>query len=446
MAQETDYRHAARLLFPRFMRAKRFRLALDHNSASLLQEITAALPAWPLAMIEDVDITFRGHTGPRTTSQLPVTLFPSTLRSVHIDNCVFLSTPTTFPPGICRIELVDVKPWSTMPLMVQFFRAIPQLEHFLHRFTSHGQDLHIDWQASLPKPRCVRLTHLRSLHLEGPLVDNYIVFNSLDIPPSASLVLKVVGPNRSPLSLNSLLRAPPSARYSDLVARSRLALRDHFSEAIERGAHYDAVRLGGRMISARYCEQAKPAYTWEYTDVLPDPSELSLTALEFHSRDTDPDIERASIDVVFSLPIFTLATTIEFGDACVWHRPSVLSQFASARVVHFEDLNELRFFFSALERGTWPLFPMLECIRLVGVSIDDMNVNVFSLTNTDMLRDIYKDRKVRVELCRCIIKKSSLEKLEGSLYPWPVLYDGYRPPPPPVDSRPALRTLALRRV
>ncbi|KZV69013.1 hypothetical protein PENSPDRAFT_493498 [Peniophora sp. CONT] len=281
MAQDTDYQHAARLVFPRFMRAKHLRLALDHNSATLLEEISAALPAWPLAIIEDVDVAFRRRAYPHVEQLplLPAALFPSALQSVHIDSCTLLNAPTIFPPGIRRIELIDVRPWSTVHLVIQFFRAIPQLEYFLYRTTRHGLEVPIDWQAPLPETRCVSLKHLRGLHLEGSLVDNYIIFSILVLQPSVSLTIKELLRNPSSRYLFLVLRGPSVEQYRNLTVRSGSALRSHFSEAIDRGAHYDVVRLDERSINTVCDDKAKPAHNWKHAAILPNSSELSLEAL-----------------------------------------------------------------------------------------------------------------------------------------------------------------------
>ena len=61
LAHEPDYRHAIRLVFPRFVRARRLRLVLDKDATTLLHELIATLPAWPLTMVEHVSTAFRGR-------------------------------------------------------------------------------------------------------------------------------------------------------------------------------------------------------------------------------------------------------------------------------------------------------------------------------------------------------------------------------------------------
>ncbi|KZV69012.1 hypothetical protein PENSPDRAFT_652706 [Peniophora sp. CONT] len=97
-------------------------------------------------------------------------------------------------------------------------------------------------------------------------------------------------------------------------------------------------------------------------------------------------------------------------------------------------------------RPSEPLFPMLECIRIAGLRIADSEVNIFELDLTPMLYKTYEDREIRFELRRCIITQTSLERIKDILHPWPVLDDGYSPPPSPADPRLALRTLALGRI
>ncbi|KZV69011.1 hypothetical protein PENSPDRAFT_686723 [Peniophora sp. CONT] len=446
-AAESDYLAAAQLTYPHFMRAKRVRLMLDdhHNSTDrLLGDVSAAFASFPLATIQDVNIVFRGRAplGPQGPSHQPLldtSLIPPTLRSLHIDNCA-LDTTTTFPSGIRHIEFVNVRPWSSVHLMARFFHNVPQLEYFSLRLTKPGYDMPIDWKSPLPEIRGVNLKHLRGLFLEGPTNQNHVVFSTLAFPSNTSLTLKnsESRPRRSAFSF--FHQEPLSEQFQHLVVRSTTALRIHFSDAITRGAHYDAVRLEDHAVKTIHDEQPACKEQWRYSDVLPHPGDLHLEAT-MHLLHSDDDLHRQSLEAVTSLPIFTQAQTIEFGNDFRWRDIEIaVTAPSAARVVQLESLNATERFTDELQNiEPKDLLPKLECVRLSEIIFNDRDVDLISMNrlvsmNQALIPTLHllygKDSGIRIELRRCVMGHADRQSLDIRAHPWPVQYDEYTAPPP----------------
>lgn len=458
-AAESDYHHAARLTFPHFMRAKHLRLVLDDRTdaaAPLLQDISAALSAYPLSIVDDVNVVFRGRApldphGPSQQPLLPATLFPSTVRSVYIDNCALLDTPTMFSSGIRRIEFVNIKPWPTVHIMAQFFRAIPQLEYFAYRLTEAGHDMHIDWKVPLPEFRGVDLNHLRGLFLEGPINQNYVVFSCLSLPSNTALIMRNSKARRSRSAFSTFPHDPPREQFQALVARSSSALQSHFADAVPRGAHYDAVRFEGDTISAARDKHSSADQSWRYVAILPAPGDICLEA-PVKMILSDAELHRRSLEAVATLPIFTLARTIEFGNDFHWQDMLTAMVAPSAvQVVQLESLTAVDRFTHQLQKvEPKDIFPKLECVRLLGIIFNERDIDLLSLGQglVPTMRLIYaKNSRIRLELRRCVMSQANRQLLEARMDPWLVDYDEYTAPPPESNPRlPLGIELALRKL
>ena len=193
-------------------------------------------------------------------------------------------------------------------------------------------------------------------------------------------------------------------------------MRSHFSEAIARGTHYDSVRFdSGTRISGIDDEGAR-VQAWDPSDILPSPQDLSLEAPLYTVHGSNANLDGASLNAVLLLPIFTLATTVEFARTrSVWHTFLPLSHFKLARTIQFEALDDVQRF--AATRSQKRLCPKLECIRLLGIKFD--GVGVKSLTNlvVQLLQRTYRGRDIRIELCRCFIGTLLLKTLGAGVAP-----------------------------
>lgn len=454
-AKDETYRAAIRLVLVHFERAKSLEAGTFTDLAQSRRVSTSHLNDWrPISTTVTEKTLFSELMGalcrPKTRRLVELKLAFSSDRAgplrimipdaalqgvetLRLSTCRLSASPRCrLPSGIRSLELVDVHFWTSVLDVVQFLRAVPQLECFSYRQGSYPNRFD---PATLPEPRCVRLERLRSLHLAGAILDNYATFSCLSFPPTSSLVIE------AGWSDYSLAIAPHMA----FLARIKDVLRDHFSAALERGSYYNAVGVYPSKLSGIGVDMDLTGTQLQDADVLPVFGHLSLSNPNdsnlYHRSSPDEriEMERATREAVFALPIFTQATTLVFEATlltCLHSGREMMSHFTRAEVIQLRDSADLWEFYTVVRQER--VFPEMRCVRFAETTLDERVRSTLEKL-VDALRTTYADVEMRLEVRRCWVGRKLLEDLAARMHPWRLDWDEYKKEEMPDVMKPGLQ-------
>ena len=142
-----------------------------------------------------------------------------------------------------------------------------------------------------------------------------------------------------------------------------------------------------------------------------------------HPALNETDLHRAALDVLFTLSIFTAAESVAFSRELWYKHPDAVRRFIAARTVQLESLENMRGFTSALMGGydneAERIFPALERVELIGISIHEESAVVSTLALIGMLHGLYT-RHMCLELRGCSVGGVAIVRLEERMRPWPI--------------------------
>ncbi|KZV69036.1 hypothetical protein PENSPDRAFT_652722 [Peniophora sp. CONT] len=432
LAQDNAYRASVRLALAHFSRVKSlqagaFRLwsqSDDHlgqpirihtpatmAEESLLNELMRALCDRHARNLEELSLAFSGgHPAQRVI--VPAVALRG-MRTISLTGCRLPTPRYRFASSVRSLDLVDIRAWASIQDTIQFFRDVPQLEHFSYnRNTRHPGEVPSNqyWSATLPERRSVRLEHLRSFRIVGALLESYAVFSCLSFSQSTSLVIQSAIPDH-PLN---------EAQYVTMIDRSQTALRDHFSPAIVPHDPFSAAHITENRFAIVNDHQRHLA------DVPPASVQLCLDVPNSMGLAERRSLVRLWRHSVISLPILARAATLIFDNSFLdcHHRDSaMLSGFAHAETIQLRDSTDIWELYVAVRRGH--LFPGLRCVRLTDTTLDELvRSTLEKLVNA--LRTTYPDVDMRMEVRRCWVGRKLLEDLAARLHPGRVDWDEYK--------------------
>ncbi|KZV59983.1 hypothetical protein PENSPDRAFT_740483 [Peniophora sp. CONT] len=266
-------------------------------------------------------LTMRNHLL-RPPAQIPVSLFqskpPPRLHTVFIDGFQFRSSDKIWPENLCVLDMRDACAWSTVDEMIDFFKAVPNLEELTYSYDqAYGgtpannnnfspSTKHSIRSAPLPRLKRFCLLNDENNRHFGYFVPGISMFSYLALPSSVAL----------DMSADRLVDDQWIRRWDDATDVRTLtgpvaenfvlgckALRAHFADAAKKGQSYDAVTVKDRII--------QPDLERQVSDRSALPSTLTLVLPHVPMQGRNGRVSRIACSLYLFIPVFQGTTELD---------------------------------------------------------------------------------------------------------------------------------------
>ncbi|KZV70625.1 hypothetical protein PENSPDRAFT_752425 [Peniophora sp. CONT] len=312
--------------------------------------------------------------------ELPANLLsrqhPLHLHRIELAYCALPRAPPTqlFAASLRTLKLYTTPAWEDIDSMMQYFRAMPMLEHFAYDYDR--QDEAFDYSPPQSHSRSVSMPHLKDIVLKGHWLQNIAIFTYIAVPSNCSLRIIFRGWD--------IIDGLPEDMVHEVIAMAKSALVQHFSPATSRGAFYSEVTISHHIRAKLPAQEDK-----QHCDVsalLPPELDLAFPATD------DARIYKAALDLFLSQPVLTTATRFDFNAGMWLLSPEVYDQYASVRDLYLTSYDDVWAFASALRSKGTALFPTLSRVILSNVTMSGGRAYVLS-DLADALRESHAAEK-----------------------------------------------------
>ncbi|KZV70608.1 hypothetical protein PENSPDRAFT_651337 [Peniophora sp. CONT] len=330
---------------------------LSTESQDDLQELFGFL-ARPNNCLEKLEFDFSLDVGTMFDVWLPVylpqdlfsTQPPPRLHELKLTRCSLPAAPPLhlFAPSLRTLELVNIRTWRDVDVMIQYLQAMPMLERFSYVLWKHEGEF--DCRPSQShQPRCVHLPRLEDLGLQGFWLHNLTIFNYISIPSHCRITFDY----RQWDQIGGVSETTVLA----IMAIGRETLKQHFAPATSHGAFYSLVKVADEAVCVNMPQEAGHGS---------DESAQLPTELRFYLPSTENDrISRAAFQLYLTQPVMTKATRLYF-TADAWRLcPEVFDEYTAVRELCLTEYDDVMAFTTALRLRGPSLFPALKRVVLI---------------------------------------------------------------------------------